>query len=97
MQREPRWEHDLMSEPEERMTARELWERLVAMPTQDAQDDWLEVHELRVAGEWRSIVMADVLRSPNSPLLLYTDWPDGEHRVPMDEEIPIRPLGERHG
>jgi hypothetical protein len=69
--------------------ARVIWEQLASM-TQDDRDQWLESRELLVDGSWQQFVFADVQRHPGTPLFLFTDWPDGEHRVPMDTEIQVR-------
>jgi hypothetical protein len=34
---------------------------------------------------------ADVQRRRDTPLFLYEDFPDGQHEVPMDTAIPVRP------
>lgn len=74
---------------QESTTARELWQRFATMP-QDNLWAYLETHQLHVDGEWRTFNQASIERARNTPLLLHTDFPDGEYRVPMDADILIR-------
>lgn len=76
----------------ETVTARELWDRLRAMG--QAKYDYLDGHEFHVSGQWRTFDDAGVDRNPGTPLVLYVEYPRGEHRVPMGAEILVRPRGE---
>lgn len=73
----------------ESITAQDLWKQLVYM-SQDDKRAYLAGRELLVDGEWRRFDNADVWRSLGTPLLLYTNWPNGELHVPMDSKIPVR-------
>ncbi|GAA1585532.1 hypothetical protein [Actinoplanes couchii] len=71
------------------ITARVLWERLVLVDD-EGRRAWLDAHELLVDGAWRTFDAVTVLRHRGTPLLLYVNFPDGEHRVPMEQDIPVR-------
>jgi hypothetical protein len=51
----------------------------------------LEKYELYLNGKWQTFYAVDAYRMPNSPVLFYTDFSDGEVSVPRDELIQVRP------
>lgn len=75
---------------DETVTAQELWDRWCAMGSQDEQWAYMAAREFLVDGQWRRFGDLDKFRGLGSPLLMYVEYPNGEHRVPMDTEIQVR-------
>lgn len=73
---------------EELLTAAELHARYAL------DDDGLAELELFVEGRWRRFTAIDTLRCEDPPVLLYTDFPDGEIRLPRQARIPVRSVQE---
>lgn len=58
-----------------------------------AEQGFLRTHEFYIGGRWQTFENLDVYRMPNSPVVLYSVFPEVEVTVPRDELLRIRPKG----